>query len=96
MNKIIHFKCRKCNEIIAVLADEHDPRFFGQKSGFLFSNNNHCNCPLLVDGQKVMTDIMDGPSNSIMENTIDFIVAKPGEKVKNVSKDEFIRELKGK
>jgi hypothetical protein len=41
-----------------------------------------------------MTDIM--PSESIMDNTLDFIVAKPGEKVKNVSKDEFIRELKSK
>ena len=92
MKKIINFRCRKCNQIIAVLADEQDTRFFGQKSGFLFSNNNHCNCPILENGQKVMTDIM--PSESIMDNTLDFIVAKPGEKIKNVSKDEFIRELK--
>lgn len=92
--KIINFTCRKCKQHIAVLADENDPRFFGQKSGFLFTNNNHCNCPLLEDGQKVMTDTES--SSSIMENTCDFIVAKLGQKVVNVSKDEFIKEFKDK
>ena len=91
---IINCRCKKCNKIISILVDEKDPRF-KVKSGFLFTNKSHSNCTSVVNDGKIMADYVSS-SRSMSEDAVDFIVVKLGEKMVNVTKDEFIRELKGK